>query len=365
MSPAPPPAAARDDEAADPRLAPFDYELPDELVARHPAARRTDARLMVLDGDQRHHGTVAALGGWLRPGDVLVMNDTRVLPARVHAQRASGGRVELLFLGVEPGRDGTWAMARPARRLKPGESLRLTHRDGTVVPGVSVTLRHRGDDGAWALDCLPDRATVLAAAGEVPLPPYLGRPPVPADTERYQTVFAGPAGAVAAPTAGLHLTHELLAALEAQGVATARVTLHVGAGTFRNLRPEDLDRGRLHAEQWTVSAEAAARINAAKAAGGRVVAVGTTSTRTLESAADPEGRVRAGTGSTELFIRPGYRFAVVDALLTNFHLPRSSLLMLVGALAGVARVQAAYAEAVARRYRFFSYGDAMLVLPPR
>jgi S-adenosylmethionine:tRNA ribosyltransferase-isomerase len=348
-----------DDLGPDP-LAPYDYTLPDEAIARFPAAERAGARMMVLSGDGLHHDHVAGIGRWLRPGDVLVVNNTRVIPARLFARRATGGRVELLFLGIEPHRSGRWAMARPSRRLKVGEELEVVRRDGRLVPGLQVRLMDRGEDGAWRVEAAED---VLECAGEVPLPPYLGRAPVAADAERYQTVFAGPPGAVAAPTAGLHLTASLVAELEAAGVQVVQLTLHVGAGTFRNLRPEDVARGRLHAEAWELSEVAAERINAAKRAGGRVVAVGTTSTRTLESAATETGLVEPGRGATELFIRSGHRFRVVDGLLTNFHLPRTSLLMLVGALGGRERVMGAYRAAVRQGYRFFSYGDAMLVFP--
>lgn len=346
-------------EGPDP-LAPYDYVLPDEAIARFPTPERSAARMMVLGQDGLHHDHVAGLGRWLQPGDVLVVNNTRVLPARLFARRSTGGRVELLFLGIEPHRSGQWAMARPSRRLKLGEELAVVRRDGSPVPGVTVRLVDRGGDGAWRVEAAED---VLERAGEVPLPPYLGRAPVASDAERYQTVFAGPPGAVAAPTAGLHLTTALVAELEGAGVELVELTLHVGAGTFRNLRPEDVARGRLHAEAWELSASAAERINAAKRAGGRVVAVGTTSTRTLESAATEAGLVQPGRGATELFIQPGHEFRAVDALLTNFHLPRTSLLMLVGALGGPQRVMAAYREAVRQGYRFFSYGDAMLVFP--
>lgn len=350
--------------AEDPRLEPFDYVLPDELVARFPSARREDARLMVVGPGAPIHRHIPNLVNLTRPGDVLVVNNTRVLPARVHARRLSGGAVELLFLGVEPQRSGSWAMCKPARRLKPGEVLTVLGHDGEPVPSLAICLQERGEDGAWSVVCTPSEDQLLTEVGEVPLPPYLRRAAVPSDVERYQTVFAGPPGAVAAPTAGLHLTNDLLAALQDRGVKTAEVTLHVGAGTFRNLRPEDLDRGRLHAESYTVSASTRDTIAAARAAGGRVIAVGTTSARTLEAASVGQGLVRAGEGVTDLFIRPGYEFAVVDGMLTNFHLPRSSLLMLVSALAGVDRMRAAYAAAVHEGYRFFSYGDAMFIPPP-
>ena len=346
-------------DAIDDRLAPFDYELPDERVARHPAARRDAARLLHL-GEGLGDRCVSDLPQLLRSGDLLVINDTKVLPARLFARRASGGAVELLLEGAE----GPWVegLARPARRLKAGESLRVVHPTTRApIDGLTVQVGERTGEGTLRLRPLPDPMTVMEAAGQLPIPPYLGRPEEPADRDRYQTVFARAPGAVAAPTAGLHLTDTLFDRLAAAGVERATVTLHVGAGTFRNLRPQDLDRGILHPERWVVPAATAAAIERCRARGGRVVAVGTTSTRTLESAALPGGRVAAGQGETRLFIQPGYRFGVVDVLLTNFHLPRSSLLMLVGAFAGVERVMAGYRHAVAAGYRFYSYGDAMLV----
>ena len=346
-------------DAPDPRLAAFDYDLPDALVARHPAARRASARLLHV-GVRPHDHTVSDLPRLLRPGDLLVVNDTRVLPARLHARRASGGAVELLLEGA----DGPWVegLARPARRLKLGERLQVVHPTTRVsLEGLSVEVGERTGEGTLRLRPRPSPMAVMEAAGQLPIPPYLGRAEEPSDRDRYQTVFARAPGAVAAPTAGLHLTEPLFAQLASAGIERASVTLHVGAGTFRNLRPSDLDRGSLHPERWVIPPETEAAISRCRERRGRVVAVGTTSTRTLESAAAPGGRVTAGQGETRLFIRPGYRFAVVDALLTNFHLPRSSLLMLVGAFAGVDRVMAAYRHAVAGGYRFYSYGDAMLV----
>ncbi len=343
----------------DPRLAPYHYDLPADLVARYPPAERDGGRLLVVDGDARVDARVLDLPAWLGAGDLLIVNDTRVLEARVAARRASGGAVEVLLLGADAAR--VPAMVRPARRLKAGERLVVVGPDGSPRPGLSLALDGRTEDGGWWVRPEPDPATVMHAAGVVPLPPYLRRAAEALDAERYQTVFAGPAGAVAAPTAGLHLTPRLLAALEARGVETARVTLHVGPGTFRNLRPEDLDAGRLHTERLVIPEETALAVERARARGGRVVAVGTTATRTLEARATAGGGVTAGEGSTDLFIRPGYRFQVVDALLTNLHLPGSSLLMLVAAFAGRERVLAAYRHAVASRYRFFSYGDAMLI----
>ncbi len=344
--------------AADP-LAPYDYDLPPDRIARAPAERREAARLLVLGGSGLADRRVVDLPDLLEPGDLLLANDTRVMRARLRARRATGGRVELLLL--EPGEGSrARAMARPGRRLKAGEVLDVL---GEAGPAGRARLEARHPDGTWTVACDPLPTELMARAGHVPLPPYIDRPDGALDRERYQTVFAGPLGAVAAPTAGLHLGRELLDALARRGVGFATVTLHVGPGTFRNLRPEDLARGVLHEEPYTVPPATAEAIAATRRRGGRVVAVGTTSTRTLESAAAPDGTVRAGSGRTGLFIRPGHRFRVVDALLTNFHLPRSSLLMLVAAFAGRERVLAAYRHAVARGYRFYSYGDAMLLLP--
>ncbi len=336
------------------------YALPRELIATHPPADRDGGRLMVLrrGAGGVEHRAVGELPELLAPGDLLVVNDTRVMAARLRARRTTGGAVELLLL--EPGPGPVQAMVRPGRRLKPGEVLSVQR--GGAAAG-EVTLLERLEGGEWRVRCAPEPAALMAAAGEVPLPPYLERAEEPGDRLRYQTVYASEPGAVAAPTAGLHLSERLLAALDRRGVGLARVTLHVGPGTFRPLRPEDLQRGELHRERWQIPAATAAADAAARVRGGRVVAVGTTATRALESATPEGARVpAAGEGNTGLFIRDGYRFRCVDALLTNFHLPGSSLLMLVCAFAGRAPTMAAYREAVARSYRFYSYGDAMLLL---
>ena len=352
-----------DGPGEDPRLASFHYHLPADRIARHPPAERDGGRMLHLGESGPHDRLVRDLPGQLAPGDLLVVNDTRVLHARIQARRESGGAVEVLLLG--DGAGTVSAMVRPSRRLKPGESLSVLGPSGAAVPGLSIALEGRLPGGVWAVRPLPDAETVMQTAGKVPLPPYLGRAAEPEDALRYQTVFAGPAGAVAAPTAGLHLSPAVLEALGARGVGVAQLTLHVGAGTFRNLRPEDLDEGRLHEEWCTIPASTAAAIAATRARGGRVVAVGTTVTRTLESRADGRGGAREGEGTTDLFIRPGYRFRVVDALLPNLHLPGSSLLMLTCAFGGTQRVMAAYRHAVAEGYRFFSYGDAMLLTARR
>lgn len=338
----------------------LDFHLPEELIARYPPARRDGGRLLRVQADHLDDQQITDLPSLLRPGDLLVLNDTRVLPARLQAQRKSGAQIEALLV-PSPDPDGAcFALLRPGRRLRVGERLE-------VKGGGEIHLEERREDGSWQVQVFPSPTEVMSRSGEVPLPPYLGRAAEEADLERYQTVYAGPPGAVAAPTAGLHLSHELLASLRAGGVETAQVTLHVGPGTFRPLRIEDLRAGRLHAEAYDVGAEAVARIEGARAAGGRAVAVGTTVVRALESAVDPQGRLRPGRGWTDLLLRPGSRFRVVDRLLTNFHLPQSSLLALVHAFAGAERAQAAYAHALAQRYRFYSYGDAMLLDldPPR
>ncbi len=335
-------------------LAAFDYPLPPERIAQHPAPEREAARLLILhrrDGS-RAHARVAELPGWLRPGDLLVVNATRVLPARLRGRKTSGGRVEALILGAHVTGGGRWrALVRG--RVRVGAKLRFGPLDAEVAALAA--------EGEAVLAFAPEASPY--AVGETPLPPYVRRAaPHPADAERYQTVFARVPGAVAAPTAGLHLGATLLARLEAAGVERAEVVLHVGPGSFRPLRPEDLAAGRLFPERYELPAATADAVARTRTRGGRVVAVGTTTTRVLETCAGPDGLLRAGAGETELFLRPGAAFRVVDGLLTNFHLPRSSLLLLVAAFAGRKPVLAAYAEAVRRGYRFYSYGDAMLIL---
>lgn len=341
----------------DPRLDPFDYALPDEAIARYPAARREDARLLVLTGPGLATRRIADLPDLLEPGSLLVVNDTAVMPARLSLRRASGGAVEALLLAPGPGR--VPAMVRPGGRLREGEVLTLAP-PCPELPEARVVLRARLASGDWEVEVHPDPATVMQRAGHMPLPPYLGRADELEDRRRYQTVYAGPPGAVAAPTAGLHLTDALLAELADRGVGLARVTLHVGPGTFRKLRGEELDLGLLHAEPYWIPEETVDAVARTRARGGAVVAVGTTAVRALESAAQ-EGTLRAGSGTTRLFIREGHPWRVVDRMLTNFHLPRSSLLMLVSAFGGHARVMRAYETAVREGLRFYSYGDAMLL----
>lgn len=339
----------------------LDYDLPEELIAQAPLAERDAARLLVLSRDDGAiaHRRVRELPALLAPS-LLVVNDTRVLPARLFATKPTGGRVELLLLErtSPPGARETWsALARGTKSLRAGMRL-------AIAPGLDAELRSVGEGGAIEVALIAERGDVrdaLLAHGHVPLPPYIRREDDASDLERYQTLFASHEGSVAAPTAGLHFSERLVSELEAAGHRLARVTLHVGPGTFAPLRSDDLDAHVMHEERWEVSDDAARAIAEARAEGRAIVAVGTTVTRTLESACDEVGVVRAGTGRTRLFIRPPYAFRAIDALLTNFHLPRSTLLALVMALGGIEPVRRAYREAVAARYRFFSYGDAMLI----
>ena len=333
----------------------FNYELPDALIAREPAPRRADSRLLHLDGStgavvDRAFRDLPAL---LRSGDLLVFNDTRVVPARLYARKATGGRAEILLERVI---DGPRALVQ-LKASKPPAAGSTLELDGGGQARVA------GRDGEfWVLDFGGPAAEVFERQGEMPLPPYLRRAPESWDRERYQTVYAREPGAVAAPTAGLHFDEVTIEACRSVGVDTARVTLHVGAGTFQPVRADDIADHVMHAERAEVPAATCESISACRARGGRVLAVGTTAVRALESAA-AAGPLAPWSGDTRLFITPGYRFRVVDRLLTNFHLPESTLLMLVSAFAGTARVLAAYRHAVVGRYRFFSYGDAMLVEP--
>lgn len=336
----------------------FDYDLPDRLIAQHPAARRDESRLMVLDraADTISHRHFRDLPTFLRAGDLLVLNDTKVLPARLVGRREqTGGRWEGLYLSE---RDGVWEMLAQTRGfVQPGEAV-------VTDSGLRLRLRSRTDDRHWLMTPEPagSAAELLPIHGHVPLPPYIRKgEDEPGDRERYQTVYAANTGSVAAPTAGLHFTPELLAELEARGIGVARVTLHVGLGTFAPVKADDPTQHKIHAEWAEVSAATAARMNTTKAAGGRVIAVGTTTTRTLETAAR-SGTAEPFRGPTDLFIHPPFQFHAIDCLVTNFHLPRTTLLLLVQSLSGSELLKRAYAEAVANEYRFFSYGDAMLVL---
>jgi S-adenosylmethionine:tRNA ribosyltransferase-isomerase len=342
------------------RLADYDYALPPHLVAQEPLAERDAARLLVLDRgrDDVAHARVRDLPAWLARGDLLVANATRVRPARLRGRKLTGGAAEALLLGDAPGPGRERALLRCAGRLRVGLKLRF---EGGGEPPLDAEVAELGREGEVVLAFPSERSPW--ALGETPLPPYIRRErPDPRDAGRYQTVFARVDGAVAAPTAGLHLTPRLLAALRAKGVGWAEVVLHVGPGTFRPLREEDLAAGRLHAERYALPPATAEAVRRTRAGGGRVVAVGTTTARVLETCAGDDRCVRAGTGETQLLLAPGSEFRAVDALLTNFHLPRSSLLLLVAAFAGRERVLRAYAGAVAAGYRFYSYGDAMLIL---
>jgi S-adenosylmethionine:tRNA ribosyltransferase-isomerase len=337
----------------------FDFALPEALIAQEPARPRDSARLLVVgEGAPRDLG-VADLPALLAPGDLMVVNDTRVIPARLHARRGEA-RVEIMLNRAEAG--GTWhALVRGAKKLRPGDILAI---DG--APELAPRVVERQDGGAVLLDFGPDQALLAAAlekAGEVPLPPYIARPSGPTESDRddYTHLFARQPGAVAAPTASLHFTPALMEALAARGVAQAEVTLHVGAGTFLPIRAENPREHRLHAEWGEVTEAAAAAINATRARGGRIVAIGTTALRLLESAVDADGVVHPFCGLTDIFLLPGHRFRSADVLLTNFHLPKSSLFMLVSAFAGTARMRAAYDHAIAQGYRFYSYGDASLL----
>ena len=336
----------------------FHFDLPAELIAQQPPPRRGDSRLLTLDGasgDVRD-GAFGDLPALLRPGDLLVFNDTRVIPARLSGRKASGGRFELL---VERLLDHARALVHlhVSKPPKPDGVLRFD-------AGFSATvLDRRGELFEIRLDGAESWLTLLERHGQVPLPPYIHRTPTLEDRQRYQTIYARQPGAVAAPTAGLHFDQDLLDRLTGQGVERAFVTLHVGAGTFQPLRVERIADHVMHSEWIEVGAEACERVRAARACGGRVIAVGTTALRALESVTDAEGRCQPWRGETRLFITPGYRFRAVDALITNFHLPESTLLMLVAAFAGRAATLRAYRHAVDRRYRFFSYGDAMFVTP--
>jgi len=336
------------------RLSDFDFELPPELIAQHPAPERSASRLLHVAGSRREHLHFAALPELLAAGDVLVFNDTRVVKSRLYGRKPTGGQVELLLERID-GPDRAWMQLRASHPPRVGGVVELPGR-------ATATVSER--DGRFfllRLDADLPFGEYLDRHGEVPLPPYIDRPPEGADSERYQTVYAREGGAVAAPTAGLHFDRALLARLAARGIAAAYVTLHVGAGTFRPVETEDLAQHRMHSERFSISAEAVEAIARARATGHRVVAVGTTSLRAVESIAGPAGELAAGAGETSLFITPGYRFRVVDRLLTNFHLPRSTLLMLVSAFAGYESIREAYAHAIREHYRFYSYGDAMLL----
>jgi len=349
------------------RTADFDYELPQELIAQYPAPERDASRLLVLHraSGAIEHRRFSDLPEYTGCGDILVLNNTRVFPARLTGTLSSGNDFEV-FLLRSLGQDSWLALVRPARRLKPGRTLEVG--DGNLVatvkkfgasPGERVVALKASHGG--------EVAGLVERYGHVPLPPYIKRPDAEPDRQRYQTVYASVTGAVAAPTAGLHFTPRLLETVKQAGTLVAEITLHVGPGTFRPVMAERIDEHKMEAEYFEIGRAVLERIRSAREEGGRVIAVGTTSVRSLESAAVSSGSVQSGpdekiSGWTELFIRPGYEFALVDGLITNFHLPRSTLLMLVSAFAGKELIDRAYREAIDRKYRFYSYGDAMLIL---
>ncbi|SFA73015.1 S-adenosylmethionine:tRNA ribosyltransferase-isomerase [Poseidonocella pacifica] len=348
------------------QLSDFDFDLPEALIATRPARPRSSARLLVAEGDAIHDQHVLDLTQWLRPGDRLVLNDTKVIPARLSGLRRREGpegsteaRIEATLLEPKPG--GQWsALLKPLRKVRDGEEIRFSE-------ALSARVENRKEGTATLSFNLAgeDFDAALAEAGAMPLPPYIAarRAADAQDHEDYQTVWARNTGAVAAPTASLHFDDALLAALRERGVEISYVTLHVGAGTFLPVKVEDVSRHKMHGEWGEISETAAAEIAATKAAGGRVIPVGTTALRLIETAARSTGAIAPWQGTTDIFIYPGFAFHVADALMTNFHLPRSTLMMLVSAFMGMERIRAIYAHAVAESYRFFSYGDASLLLP--
>ncbi|UZK69257.1 tRNA preQ1(34) S-adenosylmethionine ribosyltransferase-isomerase QueA [Sphingomonas sp. S1-29] len=336
----------------------FDFELPPERIALRPAAPRDSARMLVLSGGATTDAVVTDLPGQLRAGDCLVFNDTRVIPAQLEGKRGEASIGATLHKREGPRR---WrAFIRNAKRLRDGDTVDFGH-------DVTATASDRGDDGSFALDFAGDEPVelLLERTGRMPLPPYIAarRGTDARDADDYQTMFAAEPGAVAAPTAALHFTPALLASLAAAGIGHETLTLHVGAGTFLPMKAADTDDHQMHSEWGRIDAATAERLNAVRARGGRVIAVGTTSLRLIESAAQDDGRIAAFEGDTAIFITPGYRFKGIDGLMTNFHLPRSTLFMLVSALMGRETMQAAYAHAIAAEYRFYSYGDASLLIP--
>lgn len=350
------------------KLSEFDFELPADLIATRPVRPRSSARMLVVGPDKMHDARAGDLAAFLRPGDRLILNDTRVLAARLSGRRTrisadqrSDARIEVTLL--EPTEQGYWgALIKPLRKLREGEVIRFSDDFSArlVAKKDGIGLLQFEQSGA-AFDA------ALAAHGVMPLPPYIAakRAADARDDTDYQTIWANRAGAVAAPTASLHFDAELLRRLAAAGVQTSRVTLHVGAGTFLPVKTDDISEHKMHSERGEISAGAAREMNRTRAAGGRLIAVGTTALRLIETAADAAGKLQPWQGDTDIFIKPGFNFRATDALMTNFHLPRSTLLMLVSAFMGTTRMRAVYGHAIAARYRFFSYGDASLLLPQR
>lgn len=351
----------------------FDFELPEDRIALHPAEPRDSARLLVVNPT---HGTlldrgVLDLPDLLEPGDALVFNDTRVIPAALDGVRLrDGAEAGVAFNLIKRVDASRWrAFARPAKRLNPGDRVRFGHANTACMAGTleaTVSAKLEAGEVELAFDLAgPDLDRAIEAVGDMPLPPYIAlkRPPDESDKTSYQTIFAAKDGAIAAPTAGLHFTERLLEKIDSRGISRHLVTLHVGAGTFLPVKAEDTSGHKMHSEWGEISSETAAALNEVRARGNRVVAVGTTPLRTLESAAADDGMLKAWSGETSIFITPGYRFRVIGGLMTNFHLPRSTLFMLVSALSGLQTMQEAYAHAIREKYRFYSYGDASLLFP--
>ncbi len=338
------------------RVDEFDYELPEELIAQDPVEPRDSSRLLIMDRNSGalRHSVFNRIGEALRPGDLLVLNDTKVLPARLYARRPSGAGIELLLL-KQVGLDTWQCLVKPGRKALPGTKLLFS------LPELAAEIVDHGEDGSRLVRFYPqgDFYAILDQLGTMPLPPYIKKPLL--DQSRYQPVYARERGSAAAPTAGLHFTTQLLDSLSGKGVLIEKVLLHVGLGTFRPVKAELVEAHVMHGEFYRVPRSTAARINQARAAGGRIIAVGTTAVRTLETVSSEDGIIQPGEGWTHKFIYPGYRYKAVDAMITNFHLPKSSLLMLVSAFAGREQVLNAYATAIREKYRFFSFGDAMFI----
>lgn len=338
----------------------FDFDLPPELIARYPVPDRDTSRLMLLNRSSQavSEDYFSSLTDHLEPGDLLVMNDTRVIPARIFGTKDSGGKTEIFLVRRDAGPSERWyCLLRASKKFREGQVILLEK-------GMTATICARSDNESWlvAFDGPEPFEVWLEREGHIPLPPYLQRSDDVLDRERYQTVYAKNPGAVAAPTAGLHFTRKLLEDLKVKGINTVYLTLHTGLGTFQPVRTECVEDHRIHTERFSIPVATAEAIRSTKSSGGRIVAVGTTTARTLEYAADTEGKVVPGEGEADIFIFPGYTFKVIDALITNFHLPESTLLMLVSAFAGSRYIQDAYREAIRRGFRFYSYGDAMLIV---
>jgi len=351
-------------DTLDYQLSAYDYLLPESRIAQNPVVPRDRAKLLVIGSLTTHqHAHFYELGSWLRPDDLLVLNDTKVIPARLFGRKASGGSAEVLL--IEPLDDERWlALVRPGRRIQPGTEILFGEEDKAPLLKAIVLSRDEPTGGRIVRLVPMVEGSVdmlIHQLGQVPLPPYITQSE--SLPEQYQTVFAAREGAIAAPTAGLHFTETLLSQLADQGVQTAKVTLHVGVGTFRPVEVADIETHEMHEERIEVSAETVEKIRQTKANGGRVITVGTTSTRALEGAFAACGELQAYSGRTDLFIYPGYQWRVIDGLITNFHLPGSSLLMMVSALIGRERLMEVYGDAIAQNYRFYSFGDAMLILP--